>query len=98
MGVYVSPPSTSFLESSVIGEVPSGAIDGVNRAFLTARKFIMEFGGPQIAVYLNGTRQQLPDDYSVSESVPGSGFDTIVFALPPLPGDNIAADYIADII
>lgn len=90
MSVYVSPsPQARIIE----GEILSGIIDGHNKTFTTSDKFSMEFAGPQIKVYINGVRQKFTDDYSVSESVPGGGFDTIVFVLAPRPGDKLMCDY-----
>ena len=90
MAVYVSPSPPAIL---VEGEILSGVIDGTNKIFTTVDKFNMEFGGVQIKVYMNGVRQKFSDDYSVSESVPGSGFDIITFVVAPKPGDNLLADY-----
>ena len=47
------------------------------------------------AVYLNGIRQRLGPtcDYTLSESSPGDGYDTITFNTPPRDGDNVAVDY-----
>lgn len=91
MAVYVSSPS--IFPQIVDGDVLAGTIDGVNRVFTTSDKFVMEFGGAQVMVHVNGVRQKLTDDYSVSESVPGLGFDTITFVVAPKPGDNLLADY-----
>lgn len=90
MAVYVSPPPPAQL---VEGEVLTGTIDGTNKTFTTTDKFTMEFGGVNIKVHVNGVRQRFTDDYSVSESAPGAGFDTITFVVAPKPGDNLLADY-----
>jgi hypothetical protein len=90
MAIYVSPPPP---EKIIQGEFPSGDIDGVNTVFSTSEKFSMEYGGFQIKVYFNGVRQKLINDYLVSESVVGSGFDTITFSVAPRTGDNIIVDY-----
>lgn len=90
MSVYVSSQAAPDV---VEGEVPSGTIDGSNLIFTTANKFTMSFGGSQLRVHVNGVRQKFFDDYSVSESVPGLGFDTITFAVAPKVGDNLLVDY-----
>lgn len=90
MAVYVSPPPPAQL---VEGEVLTGIIDGTNKIFTTTDKFIMEFGGVNIKVYVNGVRQKFLDDYSVSESIPGAGFDTITFLIAPKVEDNLLSDY-----
>lgn len=91
MAVYVSSPTIS--PQIVDGDVLTGTIDGVNKVFTTSDKFVMEFGGAQVMVHVNGVRQKFTDDYSVSESIPGAGFDTITFLIAPKPGDNLLADY-----
>jgi hypothetical protein len=89
VAIYVSPAMPVIVE----GEVLTGPIDGINKVFTTIDKFSMVFSGPQIKVYFNGVRQLFPDDYTVSESVPGLGFDTVTFAVAPRTRDNLLADY-----
>lgn len=93
MAVYVSPPPPPRV---VQGEVPAGPVDGANKVFTTANKFVMEFGGPQIKVMFNGVRLKFSDDYSVSESVPGLGFDTVTLLIAPKAVDNLLVDYEVD--
>lgn len=48
-----------------------------------------------IAVYLNGQRMTLLDDYVVVESLgSGSGYDAILLNEAPFSDDHITADYI----
>ena len=73
-----------------------GIIDGVNLIFTTPDIFIQD--GHQIAVYLNGVRQIISQDYMVAESGgPGTGYNTVIFTIPPkplpLPTDIVTADY-----
>lgn len=88
---YVTRPG----EGQVVGEVPAGPIDGVNKVFTTAKKFLET----SIRVHLNGQRLRVGAtiDYVVSESGgSGSGFDTITLALAPRPTpepDSIIVDY-----
>jgi hypothetical protein len=88
---YVTRPG----EGQVVGEQPTGPIDGINTSFLTAKKFIQG----TTRVHLNGQRlrEGALNDYVVLESGGfGSGFDTIVLAIPPVPTpqpDVIIVDY-----
>lgn len=69
-----------------------GPINGVNVVFTTASDFV---AGSE-AVYFNGVRQ-LPgagNDYTRSESGgPGTGYDTVTFAVAPRSGDNLMIDF-----
>lgn len=83
-------------EGEVIGDSPSGVINGVNKTFTTSKNFIEG----SIKVYYNGQRLRVgaSNDYTVSESGgAGTGFDTIELAVAPrsLPMvDVITVDYI----
>jgi len=67
--------------SAVRGEIPSGAIDGVNAVFTTAAAYT------GLAVYLNGLRQTLTTDYTHTTAT------TFTFAVAPIVGDTIRVDY-----
>lgn len=69
----------------VMGEVPSGTIDGTNAAFTTANAFI----SGKLQVFLNGVLQEVGggNDYTVSGQ-------TITFTTAPYVGDKIAVNYI----
>jgi hypothetical protein len=74
----------------VYGELLAGVIDGVNDTFTAAVIFTQE------AVYYNGLRQRpgAVCDYTLAESGGvGTGFDTVIFAVPPRTGDNVIIDY-----
>jgi hypothetical protein len=78
--------------SRVYGQPLAGFIDGVNLAFTTAIAFVP---GSE-AVYHNGVRQLFGggNDYTRTESGgPGSGYDTVVFAVAPRSGDNLQIDF-----
>jgi len=64
------------------GEVPAGAVNGVNKNFSTASDF------NDLIVYLNGVRQKSGgEDYTVT------GAKTFQFTLAPLTGDVILCAY-----
>jgi len=65
------------------GEIPSGAIDGINRIFTTA----YSYAAGKLGVYLNGIRQRRPNDYSET------GSQTFQFLNAPLTGDSLSVDY-----
>lgn len=45
-------------------------------------------------LFVNGLRQHIPEDYFVAESGgPGTGYDTVVFIIPPYPDDILTIDY-----
>lgn len=78
------------------GVLLSGAIDGVNQTFTSPEKFRHSPPNYNIAVYYNGQRIFLDDDYTVSESGgSGTGYDTVSTLFSPKVGDKIWADYIA---
>jgi hypothetical protein len=78
-------------------EVPAGLVNGINKTFSTAAKFIP---GSQV-VFFNGQRLQpgAGNDYQISESVLGAGYDTITLEVAPRsrPGprvdDQVVLDY-----
>jgi hypothetical protein len=77
------------------GQLLAGTINGVNTVFTTARPFLRTTD-LQEAVYLRGLRrcEGASADYEAVESGgPGTGYDTIVFDLPPRPGDTLLIDY-----
>jgi hypothetical protein len=66
--------------AQIIGEIPSGTIDGINSTFSTVNNYRPN----TIAVYRNGLRE-----FYVTES----GSDGIVFDSAPIPGDELTIDY-----
>lgn len=101
MAVSAADGQSPIDRSRRIGELLGGARDGVNTVFTTAVPF--EFDPPRESpqVYYNGLRQRRGAglDFTVAESGgPGTGFDTIMVAVPPLSptpphADIITADY-----
>jgi len=63
-----------------IGEAPTGDIDSSNDTFTLSNSPI------ELALYLNGQRLTVSDDYSISD-------DTITMSIPPFTGDVLLADY-----
>lgn len=78
------PPggSGSIGDDLVSGEVPTGAIDGVNKTFTTTFPF-----SSLVGVYLNGIRQSA-GYFTI--------INTTTFQLddPPIVGDDLEVDYI----
>ena len=75
---------------------PIGDPDGNTATFQTPQFFVHEgVGLLTIAVYRNGQRLTQYLDFTVDESVPGDGYDLIVFVGDfPQPGDILLADYV----
>ena len=74
-----------------------GPINGVNVTFTTPglEDFVHNLPFLDINVYYNGTRMALLDDYMVAEGGGhGTGYNTIIMSIAPLPGDHLFADYI----
>jgi hypothetical protein len=75
-----------------------GPINGVNLTFSVpgGDKFVHNLPFLSIEVYYNGVRGTLLDDYTIVESGGFmTGFDTVIFAVAPKPGDHLLADYVA---
>lgn len=72
----------------VVDETLQGVNDGINQSFLTASAFETT----TFTVSVNG-HQQPKSAYSLDESVPTAGFDTVIFNSPPPIGAIIDADY-----
>ncbi|HET8885868.1 MAG TPA: hypothetical protein VFM70_05890 [Salinimicrobium sp.] len=70
-------------QQPVIGETPTGVIDGVNTTFTTAKPFATG----KTSLYLNGIRQHLGDDYTEV----GNG--AVEFIIAPEVDDKIIIDY-----
>lgn len=74
-----------------------GPIDGLNQTYLipSGEKFSHQLPYLTVAVYYNGQRLILLDDFIVQESGgPGLGYDTVVFGFSPKPGDKLMVDYV----
>ena len=74
--------STATVDTYIANEVPTGTINGINDNFTLAN--VPTTG--TVKVYVNGMRQLLTDDYSVSTNV-------ITFTIAPYEGSNIIVDY-----
>jgi hypothetical protein len=86
-----SPPGGSRLFQQTL----SGPQDGLNLVFTTALKFIAS-GPARESFFVNGVLQLqgAGNDYVVSESGgPGTGYDTITMAYPPLSFDRLSVDF-----
>lgn len=71
-----------------------GAKDGHNQVFTTPEKFLRS---PfQEVVYYNGAAQieGVDNDYRVSESAPGTGYDTVTFSVALKSWENLTIDYL----
>jgi hypothetical protein len=95
-GVQVDSSALLVLEQQDIQL--SGTVDGVNTIFTLPGDISWIQSPPyKIIVYKNGVKQVLGDDYFISESGPGTGYNTITFTIPPtvipLPPDVMTADY-----
>ena len=78
----IQGPSGS--NAPVVGETPSGAIDGTNRAYTTANTFV----AGSTAVYINGLREWLGRDYTETSST------VITLTAAAVAGDEIRIDYL----
>lgn len=77
------------------GQALLGTVDGVNQTFTTPDPFVHAVPGASIAVYYNGQRLALVDDYTVSAPTL-VGFTQVDLLIAPKPGDRLIADYIVD--
>lgn len=75
-----------------------GVKNGSNLTFTVpgGDKFTHNLPFLTIAVYLNGQRLRLIDDYVINESGgPGSGYDTVMLEVAPRSADKLYADYVS---
>lgn len=79
VGAVLQTASGSF----VIGETPSGLINGSNVQFTTAQSFVPE----TVQVFVNGVSQTLTVDYVTT------GTTTILLSVSPIVGDYIRVNY-----
>lgn len=68
--------------TNVVGETPTGTIDGVNKEFTIAHTPIAN----TFKLYFNGLRQKETSDFTLSGT-------TITFVEAPMEGTNILVDY-----
>jgi len=102
-GLQVSSSQLSVIE--LRNEVLNGLVNGTNTIFtIPSGTWIQDAPQYVITVYWNGVEQLFGGDYTIAESIPGNGYDTVVMAIPPLPwnsstnepADVITADYYID--
>jgi len=67
----------------IIGETPTGAINGSNATFLSAFNFIPE----SVEVVVNGLIQRVVTDYNTT------GLTTVILTTAPLTGESIRLNY-----
>lgn len=79
VGATVTTSSGSF----VIGETPSGAVNGSNATFTTSQGFVPE----SVQVFINGVSQTNGVDYVTT------GTTTITLNVSPVSGDYIRVNY-----
>lgn len=72
--------------SKVVGETPTGLVDGVNVAFGIS----LPFKPATTLFYLNGVRQKLGVSFDYTE---GPGTQTLTATLAPRAGDHLLVDY-----
>ncbi len=82
IGAVLTTSSGTF----VIGEIPSGQINGSNPTFTTSINFVPE----SVQVFVNGVSQSLTEDYVTI------GTTTIQMNISPIIGDRIRINYKAE--
>jgi hypothetical protein len=80
--VGTSNAAASAAPELIVGEIPSGVLDGINTTFVLANLPIM---GTEM-VFLQGILQDRGDDYTIAG-------DTITYADPPLSGMKLRVTY-----
>ena len=82
LGVNTGPQGPpGSIANFVVGEVPTGLINGSNQNYSTADDFVF------LWVFKNGVRQALTTDYTII------GADTFQMVSAPLTGDTLLVDY-----
>ena len=78
----------------------NGVVDGYNLTYTIPSGTWLQQGTYKIVVYKNGVKQVAGDDFIIGQSVPGNGYDTVIFnvapTIHPSPPDVITADYYVD--
>lgn len=79
----------------------NGVVNNVNTIFTIPSGKWIQNATYKIIVYLNGVKQAYLDDFLIAESGGvGTGFDTVIFTVPPSnvlsPPDVVTADYYVD--
>jgi hypothetical protein len=95
-GLQITSSQMAIIEQQDIKLV--GIVNGINTIFTIPSDTWIQASPYKIIVYKNGVKQVLSDDYMISESGgPGTGYNTIIFTVPPspmpVPADIMTADY-----
>jgi hypothetical protein len=95
-GLQVGPNNFQFSWKQDIQLV--GSVNDVNTIFTIPSGHFIQDVNHKIIVYKNGVKQAYLDDYIISESGGiGTGYDTVIFYIPPAttptPIDIVTADY-----
>lgn len=94
IGTQVGIPQQLFVWNQDIHL--DGTVDGVNTVFTIPSGVFIQTGYYTIVVYLNGVKQNLNDDFTISASTI-AGYDTVTFAVAPEtiipPTDVVTADF-----
>jgi hypothetical protein len=95
-GILITNNQLAIIEQQDIQLV--GLVNNVNTIFTIPSGTWIQVPPYKIIVYKNGVKQVLGDDYTIAESGgPGTGYDTVILAIPPetipAPIDVITADY-----
>lgn len=78
------PPGLSGENRRVVGEIPTGAINGSNATFTTQFSFVPE----SVEVLVNGLAQRSPDHFNTT------GTNTITLTDSPTMGEIIQVNYL----
>lgn len=95
-GLQVGPNNFQYLRKEDIQL--NGAVNDINTVFTVPTGTFIQDVDHKIIVYRNGVKQFYLDDYFTAESGGvGTGYNTVIFAIPPTtnptPIDIITADY-----
>jgi hypothetical protein len=99
IGLQVGSAQSNVLWNQDIELV--GTIDGTNTTFTIPSGTWIQNSIYKIVVYKNGVKQVYLDDYIIAEGGGvGTGYNTVIFTVPPsptpLPPDVMTADYYTD--
>lgn len=95
-GIQITNDELAVIEQQDIQLV--GLVNNTNTIFTIPSGTWIQSPPYKIIVYKNGVKQVLGDDFTIAESGgPGTGYDTVILAVPPTtvpaPVDVITADY-----
>lgn len=99
IGLQVGAAQSNVLRKDDVQLI--GFVNDINTVFTIPSGIWIQNSTYKIIVYLNGVKQVYLDDYYIAESGgPGTGYDTVIFYVPPdaiqSPIDIITADYYVD--